>query len=141
MFFRRERPKTLTFDERVERLRQAGFSVAPSGAAVRVSRNGLAVDVVNEGGQPRVTDRAGLLMGDEIGVLVDEGYQKFFKTPSGKKRPALAQQLKALHDLEEDVKEALGLESLYNESLGTVSTYYIYDRVKGRDRGVKRIWD
>jgi len=80
-------------------------------------------------------------MGDEIGVLIDEGYQKFFKTPSGKKRPALAQQLKGLHDLEEDLKEALGLESLYNESLGTVSTYYIYDRVKGRDRGVKRIWD
>jgi hypothetical protein len=141
MFFRRERPKTLTFDERMERLRQAGFAVASSGAGMRVSRNGLAVDVINDSGQPRVTGRAGLLMGDEIGVLIDEGYQKFFKTPSGKKRPALAQQLKALHDLEEDLKEALGQESLYNESLGTVSTYYIYDRVKGRDRGVKRIWD
>ena len=34
-----------------------------------------------------------------------------------------------------------GLNGLYNESLGTVSTYYIYDRVKDRDRGVKRIWD
>jgi hypothetical protein len=50
--------------------------------------------------------------------------------------------LKALHEFEEDLKEGLGLESLYNESLGTVSTYYLYDRVKDRDRGVpKRVWE
>ena len=141
MFFRRERPKTPTFDERIEQLRQAGFSTAPSGAGVRVSRKGLAMDLRNENGQPVATGRAGIMMGDEIGALTDEGYQKFFKTPSGKKKPALANELKALHDFEEDLKEGLGLESLYNESLGTVSTYYVYDRVKGRDQGVKRIWD
>jgi len=141
MFFRRERPKTLTFDDRMEQLRQAGFTVSPDGGGVRVVRNGLAMDLKNEAGRPRVTGRAGLLVGDAIGVLIDEGYQKFFKTSSGNKKPALANQLKVLHDFEEDVKEALGIESLYNESLGTVSTYYIYDRVKGRDRGVKRIWD
>jgi hypothetical protein len=34
------------------------------------------------------------------------------------------------------------LETLYNEALGTVSTYYVYDRVKDRDRGVpKRAWE
>jgi hypothetical protein len=34
------------------------------------------------------------------------------------------------------------MESLYNESLGTVSTFYMYDRVKDRDRGVpKRAWE
>ncbi len=56
--------------------------------------------------------------------------------------PALAEELKALHDFEEDLKEALGQESYYNESLGTVSTYYLYDRVEGRDRGgVKRVWE
>ncbi len=141
MFFRRERPKTLTFEERLERLHQAGFSTAAVGGGVRVVRSGLAVDLRNDSGQARVTGRAGMLMGDEIGVLIDEGYQKFFKTPSNRKKPALANELKALHDFEEDAKEALGLESLYNESLGTVSTYYIYDRVKDRDRGVKRIWD
>jgi len=81
-------------------------------------------------------------MGDEIGSLVDGGYQKFFRTPSGKTKPALASELKAIHDFEEDLKEALGLESLYNESLGTVSTYYLYDRVKDRDSGVpKRVWE
>jgi hypothetical protein len=36
----------------------------------------------------------------------------------------------------------LGQESYYNESLGTVSTFYLYDRVKDRDRGVpKRVWE
>ena len=67
---------------------------------------------------------------------MDGGYQKFFRTPGGKKRPALADDLKALHDFEEDLKEAFGQTSLYNESLGTVSTLYQYDRVKDRDRGV-----
>ena len=75
-------------------------------------------------------------------MLVDGGYQKFFLTPSGKKKPALADELKALHDLEADLKEKLGLPSLYNEGLGTVSTLYQYDRVKDRDRGVaKRAWE
>ena len=73
---------------------------------------------------------------------MDGGYQKFFLTPSGIRKPALAEDLKALHDFEEDLKEALGQTSLYNESLGTVSTLYQYDRVQDRDRGVpKRIWE
>jgi hypothetical protein len=56
--------------------------------------------------------------------------------------PALADELEALHDFEEDLKEGLGQESYYNESLGTVSTFYSYDRVKDRDRGVpKRVWE
>jgi hypothetical protein len=43
-------------------------------------------------------------------------------------RPALAEDLKALHDFEEDLKEGLGQKSPYNEALGTVSTFYLYDR-------------
>jgi hypothetical protein len=83
-----------------------------------------------------------VFIGNEIGVLVDGGFQKFFRTPTGAKRPALADDLKALHDFDEDLKEGLGEESYYNESLGTVSTYYLYDRVKDRDRGVpRRVWD
>ncbi|MCU1238249.1 MAG: hypothetical protein JWP63_6216 [Candidatus Solibacter sp.] len=143
MFFRRERPVVRSFQEKVNTLRSAGFTVvsAPSGAT-RVIRGCYALDLREAGGDVVVEDRAGVLMGDEIGVLVDGGYQKFFLTPSGKKRPALADDLKALHDFEEDVKELLGLKSLYNESLGTVSTLYQYDRVKDRDRGVpKRIWE
>ena len=143
MFFRRERPKNLTFAERLDNLRKAGFTVTPQpGGAVRVSRANCAVDLKEEGGTVHRLDRAGILMGPEIGALVDGGYQKFFRTPSAKKKPALADELKALHDFEEDLKEGFGEESLYNESLGTVSTFYLYDRVKDRDRGVpKRAWE
>ena len=38
-----------------------------------------------------------------------------------------------MHAFQEDLREALGLVSLYNESLGTVSNQYIYDRVEERD--------
>jgi hypothetical protein len=142
MFFRRERPKNPTFDERMDNLRRAGFTVTPvTGGAVRVSRDRLAADLRDENGTVQLAGDAGVRIGEEIGVLVDGGFQKFFRTPHGAKRPALAQDLKDLHDFDEDLKEGLGQESYYNESLGTVSTYYLYDRVKDRDRGVpKRVW-
>jgi hypothetical protein len=143
MFFRREPPVTRNFDEKLNALKGAGFTVSSTASgATRVTRGCYALDLRETGGTVLVEDRAGVLMGDEIGVLVDGGYQKFFRTPGGKKRPALADDLKALHDFEEDVKESLGMKSLYNESLGTVSTLYQYDRVKDRDRGVpKRVWE
>jgi hypothetical protein len=143
MFFRRDRPKNLTFAERLENLRKAGFTVtAGSAGATRVVRGICAVDIKESGPSVDISDRAGILMGNEIGVLVDGGYQKFFQTPSGKRKPALAEELKALHEFEEDVKEGLGQLNLYNEALGTVSTYYLYDRVANRDQGVpKRAWE
>jgi len=143
MFFRRERPTVRGFQEKMNALKGAGFTVSSAtSGATRVTREGYALDLRETGGDVLVEDRAGILMGDEIGVLVDGGYQKFFRTPSGKKRPALADDLKALHDFEEDLKEGLGRESYYNESLGTVSTFYLYDRLKDRDRGApKRAWE
>ena len=142
MFFRRERAQNLTFADRMENLRKAGFTVTPpAGSTVRASRENCAVALNEEDGKVSV-GRAGILMGDEIGALVDGGYQKFFRTPSGKNKPALAEELKALHNFEEDLKQSLGQEMLYNESLGTVSTFYLYDRVKDRDAGVpKRVWE
>jgi len=81
-------------------------------------------------------------MDSGIAKLVDGGFQKFFLAPDGGRKPALAPELKGIHAFQEDLREALGLESLYNESLGTVSTQYLYDRVKDRDRGVpKRPWE
>ena len=143
MFFRRQHPRILTFSERIEKLRQAGFTVAPmAGGGVRASRGGCAVDLKDDDGAVAVAGRAGMARGSEIGALVDGGFQKFFETPSGGKKPALADELKALHDFEEDLKEGLGQESYYNQSLGTVSTFYLYDRVKDRDCGVpKRVWE
>ena len=143
MFFRRERPKTLTVPDRLATLRTAGFTVSePSGNLVRATRGDCAADLNLSSGTLIAEGRAGILLCGEIGVLVDGGYQKFFLTPKGIKKPATAQELVDLHNFEEDLREALGLTSLYNESLGTVSTFYLYDRVQNRDAGVpKRPWE
>jgi hypothetical protein len=127
----------------MEELRHAGFTITPmAGGVVRARRGGCAVDLKDENGSVALAGRAGMERGSEIGALVDGGFQKFFETPSGGKKPALADELKALHDFEEDLREALGQESYYNQSLGTVSTFYLYDRVKDRDCGVpKRVWE
>jgi hypothetical protein len=137
MFFRRERPKTLTFEDHMANARAAGFKTESlGGGKVRMERDGAAC-VVEPGYEnvPRVIVRPGLVMGNEIGTLTDGGFQKFFTTPSGKRKPALAEELKAIQNFQEDLREALHLVSLYNESLGTVSNLYIYDRVEGRDSG------
>ena len=143
MFFRRERPKQITFDQRMDDLRKAGFAIsAAPGGRVMVLRDAVAAVLENNAGTPKVAERAGILMAGGIGKLVDGGFQKFFLAPDGRKKPALASELKAIHAFEEDLREALGLVSLYNQSLGTVSTQYLYDRVKDRDRGVpKRPWE
>jgi hypothetical protein len=143
MFFRRKRIPTPTFSELLDALKRSGFTAVPVGDGwIRVAREGCAFDLKEEGGVVRGAGRAGVSMGTEIGELVDGGFQKFFQTPSGKRKPATADELKALHAFEEDLKEGLGEESYYNDSLGTVSAFYLYDRVKDRDRGVpKRAWE
>src|SRR5438094_4345786 len=86
----------------------------------------------------------GYLVGSEISKLVNRGYQQFLKTAKAEV-PATADHLKALHQFTEEMKEALGLPSLYNESLGTVSESYEYDRVENRDKPwaerPKRRWE
>ncbi len=75
---------------------------------------------------------AGWLLGGQISRLVDRGYQKFLKTPKIE-IPATADHLHAIHEFSEELKEMAGATSLYNESLGTTSDRYLYDRVKGRE--------
>lgn len=85
----------------------------------------------------------GCLVSGEIAKLVNKGYQQFFKTTKTEV-PATADRLKALHEFTEELKEAIGAPSLYNESLGTVSTDYHYDRVAGREPGSEhrnRAWE
>ena len=86
----------------------------------------------------------GYLIGSEISKLVNRGYQQFMKT-SKTEIPATAEHLKALQSFTEELKEALGLPSLYNESLGTVSEAYHYDRIEDRDKPAvsrpKRPWE
>jgi hypothetical protein len=142
MFFRHQRPIVLSFEDHLAKARAAGFNVQSAGSGTRIERNGIAcIARPGAGDVPLITERAGVVMGNEIGTLVDGGYQKFFLTPSGKRKPALAEELKAIQDFQEDLKEALGLTSLYNESLGTVSNKYLYDRVEGRDQApVHKPW-
>lgn len=131
MFFRRHQPAETTFEERLATLRQSGFETAPQpDGRVRVGKNGCAAMISD--GQPPHIERAGWMIGPDIALLVDGGFQKFWSVAGARKAPALASQLRALHDFEEDLREALGLESLYNTSLGTVNDLHTYDRLEGR---------
>jgi len=76
--------------------------------------------------------RPGWLLGGEISRIVDKGYQKFLKT-SKLEVPATADHLRALHTFTEELNEAAGAITLYNQSLGTTSDSYLYDRVQGRE--------
>jgi len=138
MFFRREKAKIASFTDRLDRLREFGFAVQSASGGASVGKHGCLAQIEDRGDATPGIGKAGVAIGKEIGHLVNGGYQQFFVTPSGRKVAALAEQLRALHDFQEDLKEALGLESLYNTSLGTVSNEHIYDRVENRDRGVKK---
>lgn len=143
MFFRREKPHVATFDERIEDLRQHGFSVESEAAGrVRVSRGGCGAIVEDRPGEHPGVGRPGVLIGGEIAMLVHGGYQMFLRTRSAKTRPALATELIALHAFEEDLREALGLTSLYNLALGTTADRHMYDRIEDRDLGSQhRPWE
>ena len=134
MFFRHHKPHVDTFEERIGHLQQYGLAAERAGAGgVRVSRNGIGAVVRDVAGSHPGVEKAGLIMGQEIGELVNGGYQQYWLAPNKKRLPAQAAQLKELHAFEEDLKEGLGLTSLYNTSLGTVSALHLYDRVEERD--------
>ncbi len=136
MFFRRERPKIPTFSERIDLLRKAAFSIEslPDGR-VKITKHGVGAIVGDEGKNQPDIEKAGVLIGPHIAILLNGGYQMFLETPDGKRYPATATQLRNLHQFEDDVKEALDLVNLYNTSLGTTSTKHMYDRVFKRDSG------
>jgi len=136
MFFRRVVPHTFTFDERIGNLKELKFETKrESPGRVLVTRDGCGA-MVEDGGDGRVgIGKAGVLIGSEIGMLVSRGYQMFLRTPSGREVPALAPHLTKLHAFDEDLREGLGLTSLYNLSLGTTSDEHLYDRLEDRDAG------
>ncbi len=144
MFFRRAKPHEFTFEERLENLKKFGFKVemeSPSRARVTRVGDGVGCCAIvesapeNSGGGNVTIGKAVVLIGDEIGMLVNHGYQMFLSTPSGREKPALASHLRALHAFDEDLREGLGLTSLYNLSLGTTTDEHLYDRVEERDSG------
>jgi hypothetical protein len=133
MFFWRPAPKLTSWQERLGSLGDAGFAVRELGQLqVEVSRDRCAAIVRDvPGGLPQI-ERSGIQDGSEILRLVDGGFMKLFESPESAPRPALAADLKRLHDFHEDLDEALGIGTLYNESLGTVCDRHTYDRLSGR---------
>ena len=125
-----------TYEEVVAYLRDHGFDVLDApGVSNRVFLKkytcSAAIQKNDEEGV-RIFAKPGYLIGGEIARLVDKGYQKFLKTTKTE-IPATADHLKAIHAFSEELKEAIGDISLYNEALGTVSDRYVYDRVTDRD--------
>ena len=126
-----------TFDEALAWLREHGFDVleAPgTSGRVFLKKYNVSAAIQKDGESGiKIFAYPGYLVGSEISKLVNKGYQQFLKT-SKTEVPATADHLKALHSFSEELKEALGLPSLYNESLGTVSESYQYDRIVDRDK-------
>ena len=125
------------YEDAVQYLRDHGFDVldapATNNRVFLKKTNVSAIEKDAKSGEVKVFARPGYLIGGEISKLVDRGYQKFLKTTKTEV-PATADHLKAIHQFSEELKEATGLPSLYNESIGTVSDSYHYDRVTDRDK-------
>ena len=137
-----------TYEDALTWLRDHGFDVVEApGTTGRVFLRkynvSAAIQKADQDGV-KIFAYPGYLVGSEISKLVNKGYQQFLKT-SKTEVPATADHLKALHSFSEELKEALGLPSLYNESLGTVSESYHYDRIVDRDKAQaerkKRPWE
>jgi hypothetical protein len=124
------------FDQTLNLLRAHGFEVAPFAAVpggMLVSKHGAAAVLVGVGDAPAAfAVRPGIEVRGEVGRLLDRGYQKFIKTTQYE-LPASAAQLQAIHAFSEELKQVIGAISLYNESLGTTSDLYQYDRLQGRE--------
>lgn len=128
--------KQQTYEEAVNWLREHGFDILDApGTKDRVFLKkyncSAAIEKAPEG-VARLFAKPGYLISGEISRLVDKGYQKFLKTTKSE-IPATSDHLKAIHQFSEELREAIGGVSLYNESLGTVSDSYVYDRVQGND--------
>ena len=110
---------------------QDGAKRAPN--AVQVRKYGCAAEIAAApDGTVEILARPGWLLNGEIARLLDRGYQKFIKT-SKLEIPATADHLRAIHEFTEELNEAIGATSLYNQALGTTSNVYNYDRVQGRE--------
>ena len=137
-----------TYDEAVQWLRDNGFDLieAPgTQGRVFLRKYNVSAAIQKDGDMGvKIFAYPGYLIGSEISKLINRGYQQVLKTTKTEVA-ATADHLKALQQFSEELKEALGLPSLYNESLGTVSEAYQYDRIKDRDKPEadrpKRPWE
>ena len=128
-----------SFDQTLELLGAHGFDAVPyAGIAggTLVSKDCVGAVLVpapaSANAAVALAVHPGVLVRGEVARLLDRGYQKFIKT-SQYELPASAGQLQAIHTFSEELKQLTGAISLYNESLGTTSDVYRYDRLVGRE--------
>jgi hypothetical protein len=136
----------LNFEQVLATLRSSAFDVDPvPGVAnqVLVRKYGAGAILIRAG-EPsaaekkvpqsavRWRERPGHMLSGEVATLLDRGFQKFWKV-TRLEVPATAESLQGVHRFAEELREVIGEPSLYNESLGTTSDSYHYDRVKGRE--------
>ncbi|MDE3186885.1 MAG: hypothetical protein KGM96_05085 [Acidobacteriota bacterium] len=133
-----KKPAVPSFNQMLDILRAHSFGVAPYAAiqgGMLVGKHGAAAVLVpapQADAPAAFAVHPGALVRGEVARLLDRGYQKFIKT-SQFELPATASQLQAIHLFTEELKLLTGGTSLYNESLGTTSDLYRYDRLKGRE--------
>jgi hypothetical protein len=124
------------FSETINLLRNHGFEISMAGGAegaALVSKHGAGAVLTQGAAGPEFAVRPGALIRGEVARLLDRGYQKFIAAGQIE-LPATAEQLQAIQNFSAELKELVGGTSLYNESLGTTSDKYLYDRLKGRDQ-------
>jgi hypothetical protein len=137
-----------TYDEALSWLREHGFDLieAPgTQGRVFLRKYNVSAAIQKDGEDGiKIFAHPGYLIGSEISKLINRGYQQFLKT-SKTEVAATADHLKALQQFTEELKEGIQMPNLYNESLGTVSDSYQYDRVEDRDKPTterpKRPWE
>jgi len=130
-----------SYEDAVNWLRDHGFDLIEApGTQSRVffKKYNVSAAIQKNGGEGvKIFAYPGYLVGSEISKLVNKGYQQVLKTSKA--------EIAATADHLKEMKEALSLPSLYNESLGTVSEAYQYDRVEDRDKPgperPKRPWE
>ena len=126
------------FEQIIEKLRAHSFDVTPSNeiaGGVLVSKHGagaVLVAAADKAAPVAYAVHPGVLVEGRVARLLDRGHQKFMQTPQ-LELPATASQLHAIHRFSEELKQLTGDIDLYNESLGTTSDVYLYDRLKGRE--------
>ncbi|MGO9317634.1 MAG: hypothetical protein ACLPXT_06645 [Terracidiphilus sp.] len=133
----RKKARKPNIEQIIETLRAHAFHVEPSTetAGVLVTKYGagaVLAAAVDKASPVTFTIRPGALVGGHVARLLDRGHQKFIQT-AHLELPATASQLHAIHRFSEELKQLTGDIDLYNESLGTTSDVYLYDRLKGRE--------
>ena len=142
--------RRLTFDQKLDALRGHGSDVSPCAGVTNgmtVSKGGVAAVLVTgtclESASACLSITPGILVRGEIARLLDRGYQKFIRSAQYE-LPATAAQLHAIHTFTEELNQITGALGLYNESLGTTSDVYQYDRLRGREGVLPkplRLWE